>query len=914
MVLVLSATHKQTFAASSLFTYSDPPLNSAPAQYDFWNSGTGGGRFILNGVVLAIGQDNIIPADQLSQLVYEAGSGTDTISIRGNDGIAWGAWSDPFNVTVPGAVDTGPVVTAPSYNLATGHGLGTIHVWPGVMFNTSLDTFNDAVTQYDYWDAGTGGGHLVLNGQALGTNQDNYIPASQIGQLDYWAASGADTIWVRAFDGLVWGPWSKAFTLTGDQDSGPVETVSPKSATHGQTFAGSSLFTYSDPLGLAAVQYGLWNAGTGGGHFLFNGTLLVPGQDNIISASQLSQLVYKADSGTDTLWIRAYDGTVWGAWSNPFNVTVPGAVDNGPLINSLASSYSTGHGLGSLPVVPGVMFSVSPDAYNDAVTQYDYWDTGTGGSHLVFNGQALGANQDNYIAALQLGQLSYWAGAGSDTMWVRAFDGMVWGPWSQAFTLTGDPDPGPTVTVSDKQATHGQTFAASTLFTYNDPFGDPATQYDFWDAGTGGGSFGISGINKHKLVAGQDNYVAASQLSQLSYIADSGTDTIWVRANDGAEWSSWSKFTVTVPGPLDTGPVVGVAGGGDWDLDPGDEFSVKLWFTASTDQFNDPITFYDVWNLGSGGGQLRYFNGSGPEISLGANQENVVSAAEFNNSDIEYKAGSGGVDKLWVRAFDGVEWGPWSDPVTVTSSVDTGPVITLPPLPSLTVHDFTTATPGQTIALSNLVTIADPGHVGYQKLELWDSFGTAATGQFKVNGVAQTGGHEIDVSPANVASVVFAEGTIGNTDTLWAQLMLNDGTTTGWQKFTVVDPVTIEQGATLELTNAYAGHAIFAGNAGTLQLDDSVDFTGTVAGMTGADTLDLRDIGFSPRGTRLGYSANADDSGGTLSISDGTHTAQIILLGQYAANSFAAQSDGGGGTLVQLHPQPVAMLTQPQQA
>ena len=33
--------------------------------------------------------------------------------------------------------------------------------------------------------------------------------------------------------------------------------------------------------------------------------------------------------------------------------------------------------------------------------------------------------------------------------------------------------------------------------------------------------------------------------------------------------------------------------------------------------------------------------------------------------------------------------------------------------------------------------------------------GTSATGQFKVSGVAQTGGHEIDVSPANVANVVF---------------------------------------------------------------------------------------------------------------------------------------------------------------
>ncbi|WP_163163585.1 hypothetical protein, partial [Bradyrhizobium uaiense] len=106
------------------------------------------------------------------------------------------------------------------------------------------------------------------------------------------------------------------------------------------------------------------------------------------------------------------------------------------------------------------------------------------------------------------------------------------------------------------------------------------------------------------------------------------------------------------------------------------------------------------------------------------------------------------------------------------------------PNPTVTVHNFSTATPGQTIALSNLVTILDPGNVGYQKLELWDSDGTPATGQFVVNGVAQTGGHTINVAPGDVANTVFNEGTTGNTDTLWAQLLLNNNTTTGWQQFT----------------------------------------------------------------------------------------------------------------------------------
>ncbi len=107
------------------------------------------------------------------------------------------------------------------------------------------------------------------------------------------------------------------------------------------------------------------------------------------------------------------------------------------------------------------------------------------------------------------------------------------------------------------------------------------------------------------------------------------------------------------------------------------------------------------------------------------------------------------------------------------------------PTPTLAVHDDSSVVSGQPVALSTMVTIVDPGVVGYQKLELWDSNGTAAGGQFVVDGVAQTGGHEIDVAPADVANTVFDAGTAAGADTLWARLLQNDGTLTPWQLFTV---------------------------------------------------------------------------------------------------------------------------------
>jgi hypothetical protein len=43
---------------------------------------------------------------------------------------------------------------------------------------------------------------------------------------------------------------------------------------------------------------------------------------------------------------------------------------------------------------------------------------------------------------------------------------------------------------------------------------------------------------------------------------------------------------------------------------------------------------------------------------------------------------------------------------------------------------------------------------------------------------------------------------------------------------------------------------------------------------------------------------NATSAGGTLHVTDGTHTANIALLGNYMASVFVAGSDGHGGTAV----------------
>jgi hypothetical protein len=99
----------------------------------------------------------------------------------------------------------------------------------------------------------------------------------------------------------------------------------------------------------------------------------------------------------------------------------------------------------------------------------------------------------------------------------------------------------------------------------------------------------------------------------------------------------------------------------------------------------------------------------------------------------------------------------------------------------------------------------------------------------------------------------------------------------------------------LEIYSPYAGPVTFAGSTGTLQLDTPSSFTGTVAGLTGQDALDLRFINPATVQTPT-YVGNS--SGGTLTVTDGTHTANIALLGNYLASTFVASSDGHGGTSI----------------
>jgi hypothetical protein len=90
-----------------------------------------------------------------------------------------------------------------------------------------------------------------------------------------------------------------------------------------------------------------------------------------------------------------------------------------------------------------------------------------------------------------------------------------------------------------------------------------------------------------------------------------------------------------------------------------------------------------------------------------------------------------------------------------------------------------------------------------------------------------------------------------------------------------------------------------------LKLDHSADFSGILTGFGGNDVLDLS--GILGASATLSYTENAQGTGGTLSVTDGTHTANIAFTGQYTASDFHVAADpgysAGNHALVQLEHQ-----------
>ena len=111
----------------------------------------------------------------------------------------------------------------------------------------------------------------------------------------------------------------------------------------------------------------------------------------------------------------------------------------------------------------------------------------------------------------------------------------------------------------------------------------------------------------------------------------------------------------------------------------------------------------------------------------------------------------------------------------------------------------------------------------------------------------------------------------------------------------------IDGGGMLDFEAASTAGVVFgAGAAGTLTLGDSFHFNGAISGFAASDSIDLADIASAT--ASLSYHENAAGTGGTLTVSDGSASVNLSLVGIYSADNFSIVADHAKGAAIMFVP------------
>ena len=192
-------------------------------------------------------------------------------------------------------------------------------------------------------------------------------------------------------------------------------------------------------------------------------------------------------------------------------------------------------------------------------------------------------------------------------------------------------------------------------------------------------------------------------------------------------------------------------------------------------------------------------------------------------------------------------------------------------------------------------TISGAGQIGAGQMTLVNAGTIVADGSHAL--VIDTGALAISNSgtlEATGSGGLVIESDLVNSGSLWA----NNANVTVHGGVTGSGSATISGTATLEFGGASTVDTSFANvGDGTLKLDHSSAFTGTVSGFNAGDQIDFADMVFGI-GTTLSYLTNSTATGGTLLVNDGVQTAEIALQGVFSAAGFQGATDAGNGTAV----------------
>jgi hypothetical protein len=603
------------------------------------------------------------------------------------------------------------------------------------------DPNNYGFQKLELWQSlgGPAGDYFSVNGaiQAAGTEID--LASGNIANTAFVIGNnnGTDRLWARILqnNGTLT-DWQQ-FTI-GRMPPG-LNVYNFTATSRNQAIPLSSLEYVWDPNALSYQKLELWESAgdVAGDQFVVNGAPQGIGQEIDLSPSDISHTTFNVGAlgGTDRLWMRLLqnDGTL-SSWQQ---LTVTSPLDNPPVIT--AADRSVGR---NQNIAANTLFSVS-DADNDPITAYQFWDSTADptSGHWVVGGLAQPAQQAINVTPAQLSSATFQTISGSDHVWVRANDGITWGNWT-GFYINAPVDNAPVVSATNYNASHGQNIAATSLFSVSDADNDPITAYQLWDSVGGTGHWIVGGTAQP---AGQAIDVTPAQLAGATFQSGSGSDHLWVRANDGIEWGAWQDFFVNAP--VDNLPVVSAT---NYNASHGQNIAASSLFSVS-DADSDAITAYQFWDSTADAASGHWVVGN---VAQSAGQAIDVTPAQLAGAT--FQSGSG-FDHLWVRANDGIEWGVWQD-FFVNAPVDQAPVVS----GSDTGLTFST---GATV--SSLFQVTDAENDTIKTYQLWDSTNPGSSGHFLLSGAVQPTGQGILVDASLLGQASFVASSTAATDRIW---------------------------------------------------------------------------------------------------------------------------------------------------
>jgi VCBS repeat-containing protein len=638
------------------------------------------------------------------------------------------------------------------------------------------------------------------------------------------------------------------------------------------------------------------------------GHLTLKADGSYTYAADITSAINSAPTGShlhDVFSYTASDGKGGTSGATTLDITL-----DRPLVLTVANLSPS-----QTQALPASSLFQANDPDGDAITKYAFYDTGTGGAHFLVNGVVQATNQEIDVTAAQLAQVTYQPGVGADTLRVRAYDSGQWSPWSSNFTVADTTPPtvssvvmsaaGVVAGAGDLAAGSAVTVTLTMSEVVTVAGGVPTLTLN--DGGTAtytGGSSSNALTFSYSVLTGQNTADLAVTAIHL------GTATV----KDGA--GNAANLTAAVTNPtgilqIDTTPpvvssVAATSPSGNPNLASTITLTLHMSEAVTVAGGIPTLTLDD-------GGTAYYTGGSGTNAltfgyAVAAGQKArapKVMAVNLNSAAIADGAGNtanltGAITNL-VTNSDASNAAPWSSQVTVldgSGNVTARTINNRNGAHWTNVYDtsgtaswswFTNAYD----AKGNLVSQSGETHDGTHWLSLYDVSNAytwssvTLTFDSNWNQTSLTGTLD-DGSPTATPVGVTAALDVA----LWFQTPYDANWNTS-PFYTVPTGGYVELGSGNGVSNVTV---TFLGSTGTLKIDNASSFKGAIGGQLAiGDVIDLADVTAGHSAT-IGYTGN--NSPGTLTVSDGTHTASIALLGNYSLASFSASSDGHGGTSI----------------